>query len=126
MTQKIVLTLRICCAYLLPAVTVQSKMYGLCASLTSFAFFVFQNYRRRLNIVVSSQICAQHANSSNAVFKDALTEAVWSKIGPVSAEIARIRKEPAFVDQVLREGADRAREISVDTMKQVRAVIGLE
>lgn len=72
------------------------------------------------------ELCTEHSASSNAVFKDALTQAVWTKIGPVSNEIARLRTEPEFVQHVLKQGAERAREVSAETMKHIRQVIGLE
>jgi hypothetical protein len=36
-------------------------------------------------------------NSSTAQFKDALTTALWTHLQPISAEIARLRRDPGIV-----------------------------
>ncbi len=58
-------------------------------------------------------------------FKKRLFEAVMDHFGPMRARRAELERSPDYVDEVLRKGADRAREVAVATMDRVRLAIGL-
>ncbi|MBI1360579.1 MAG: tryptophan--tRNA ligase [Alphaproteobacteria bacterium] len=58
------------------------------------------------------------------VFKPALAELAVAKLGPVATEMRRLMADPAEVDRVLRDGADRARAIAAPIMDDVRRVVG--
>jgi len=58
-------------------------------------------------------------------FKKRLFEAIWEYFAPMRARRAELVARPDYVDDVLREGARRAREVAVETMERVRTTVGL-
>jgi tryptophanyl-tRNA synthetase len=63
--------------------------------------------------------------SQFSTFKNALAELTVTKLGPIRAEIIRLKGDPAFVDGVLAEGAEKARVIARPNMDAVKDVLGL-
>ncbi len=57
--------------------------------------------------------------------KQLLFEYINAHIKPVRDEYERLIADPAIVEQELLKGADRAREISVPYMAQIRHAIGI-
>lgn len=58
-------------------------------------------------------------------FKQRLFEAVWEHFAPMRERRERLLAEPGYVDEVLRAGAGRAREVAAATMDRVRRAVGL-
>lgn len=58
-------------------------------------------------------------------FKREIAEAVNGVLRPVRARYAELSADPAAVAELLRKGADRARETAVATMTRVRERVGL-
>ncbi|HEV2149417.1 MAG TPA: tryptophan--tRNA ligase [Longimicrobiaceae bacterium] len=58
-------------------------------------------------------------------FKKRLFEAIMDHFGPMRARRAELERNPDYVDEVLRQGAERAREVAGVTMDRVRVAIGL-
>jgi tryptophanyl-tRNA synthetase len=58
-------------------------------------------------------------------FKQRLFEALWDHFAPLRARREEIRRDPGDVDEVLRAGAVRAREVAGATMARVREAVGL-
>ena len=58
-------------------------------------------------------------------FKKTLFAAVWEYFAPMRARRAEIVADPAFVDDVLRAGADKASAIAAGVMDRVRKAVGL-
>ena len=58
------------------------------------------------------------------VFKPALADLAVAKLGPVADMMRRLMNDPAEVDQVLRNGAERANAIAQPVMEEVRRVVG--
>jgi tryptophanyl-tRNA synthetase len=59
-----------------------------------------------------------------STFKNALAELSAEKLGPVGAEMKRLAADPAYIEEVLSDGADRAGEIAAETMYHVRNIVG--
>ena len=57
-------------------------------------------------------------------FKAALVELAAAKLGPVGAEMKRLQADHAYIDSILRDGADRARAIASKNMVSVRDILG--
>ncbi len=57
-------------------------------------------------------------------FKAALVELAVAKLGPVGAEMKRLQSDHAYIDGVLRDGADRARAIAARNMTAVKDILG--
>jgi tryptophanyl-tRNA synthetase len=58
-------------------------------------------------------------------FKKRLFGAMWEFFAPLRQRRAELEKDPAHVDGVLAEGAQRARAVAHQTMARVRAAVGL-
>jgi tryptophanyl-tRNA synthetase len=58
-------------------------------------------------------------------FKQRLFEAMWEYFAPMRARREEILARPGYVDDVLADGARRAREVAGVTMDRVRRAIGL-
>jgi tryptophanyl-tRNA synthetase len=58
-------------------------------------------------------------------FKGALVDLAVAKLGPITAEMNRLMKDPAEIDRILRRGAERAGAIAEATMAEVKDVVGL-
>jgi tryptophanyl-tRNA synthetase len=58
------------------------------------------------------------------VFKPALAELLTSHLSPIAAEMRRLNADPAALDAILKDGAERARAIAAPIMADVREVVG--
>src|SRR5881628_4268402 len=57
-------------------------------------------------------------------FKNALVELCVAKLSPIASEMKRLVADPGHVDQILVDGADRARVIADETMRSTRDIVG--
>ncbi len=57
-------------------------------------------------------------------FKAALVDLAVEKLGPVGAEMKRLQADHAYIDGILRNGADRARMIASENMAAVKDILG--
>ncbi len=57
-------------------------------------------------------------------FKAALVDLAVEKLGPVGAEMKRLQADHDYIDGVLRDGAQRAREIASRNMAAVKDILG--
>ncbi len=58
------------------------------------------------------------------VFKPALAELLAQKLSPIAAEMRRLNADPAALDAILKDGAERARAIAEPIMTEVRERVG--
>jgi len=58
-------------------------------------------------------------------FKKELFAAIWEFFAPARARREELLRDPGQVDEILRRGADRAREAAMPTMARVREAVGL-
>ena len=72
-----------------------------------------------------AEALAKFANAQFSVFKKELAELAVAKLGPIGAEMKRLTADPGYIDQVLREGGQRARDIAAKTMAEVQDITGL-
>jgi tryptophanyl-tRNA synthetase len=59
-----------------------------------------------------------------STFKGALSELVVAKLSPIAGEMRRLLADPAEIDRVLRDGAEKARAAAAPVMAEVRRVVG--
>lgn len=64
------------------------------------------------------------AGANFSSFKGALVDLAVAKLGPIGMEMRRLQADPAYIDQVLRDGAARARVIAQQNMKAVKEIVG--
>src|SRR5450432_448966 len=67
---------------------------------------------------------AAYAGKGYGAFKGDLAEAVLDFVTPVQAKVREYADDPAELDAILAKGAQRAREVAVDTMERVRDRVG--
>ena len=60
-----------------------------------------------------------------SAFKEALTALVVERLVPIGAEMQRLMGEAGHIDNVLKEGAARARAIAGPVLGEVHAIVGL-
>ena len=58
-------------------------------------------------------------------FKPMLSDLAVEKLSPISGEMARLMADPAEIDRILSDGADRARAISEPILKRTYEIIGM-
>jgi tryptophanyl-tRNA synthetase len=58
-------------------------------------------------------------------FKKALADVAVAKLGPIGAEMRRMRADPGFIDQVLADGAARADASAEPVLSEVYKIVGL-
>ncbi|KAF8924927.1 Tryptophan--tRNA ligase, mitochondrial [Dissophora ornata] len=78
-----------------------------------------------MNRVSVEDVVKEHADSSNAVFKEALVDVLVSRLKPIQEEMARLDKEDGYVRSVLHFGATRATEMARPNLKEVQKLMGL-
>jgi len=57
--------------------------------------------------------------------KDALSEAIYAELKPIQEKRREIEIDSAYVDKVIKEGAEKAREIAQQTVAEVKQKMGL-
>ena len=71
-----------------------------------------------------NQICSEFEGKQFSDFKNALTDMAVSVLGPIGAEMSRLMSDPSYLDEVLRDGAERSRIISDGVLSEVYEIIG--
>jgi len=72
-----------------------------------------------------ADVVHKFGGSQFSVFKSALAEVTIEKLAPIRAEILRLSADPAYVDSVLAEGAEKARAIAGPNMDAIKDILGL-
>lgn len=57
--------------------------------------------------------------------KENLSNAIYKEIEPVQKKRRRLEENPEYVEKVIKEGAEKAREIAKDTISEVKEKMGL-
>ena len=69
-------------------------------------------------------VIAQFAGQQFSGFKTALADLTVAKLGPITAEMRRLLADPAEIDRILKNGADKARAIAAPIMDEVKKRVG--
>ncbi|PZQ85929.1 MAG: tryptophan--tRNA ligase [Ancylobacter novellus] len=77
-----------------------------------------------LSATPKEQVLADFGGGQFSTFKAALVDLAVAKLGPIGGEMKRLVAEPAHIDAILRDGADRARVLAEDTLRQVKDIVG--
>jgi tryptophanyl-tRNA synthetase len=70
------------------------------------------------------EVLKQFGGAQFSTFKNALVELLVAKLAPLNAEMRRLDGDPAYIDSVLADGADRARRLAAETMRAVKDIVG--
>jgi tryptophanyl-tRNA synthetase len=71
-----------------------------------------------------ADVLAEFAGKGFGVFKPALAEVTVAHLAPITARFRELMADPAEIDGVLMDGANRARAIAAPIMDDVRRVTG--
>ena len=71
-----------------------------------------------------AEVLSEFGGAQFSGFKSNLVDLAVAKLGPIAAEMKRLTQDEAYIDQVLGDGADRARTIASETMNSVRDILG--
>jgi tryptophanyl-tRNA synthetase len=71
-----------------------------------------------------AQVLAQFGGAQFSAFKAALIDLTVGKLAPLNAEMRRLIADPAYIDEVLADGAARAQKLAAETMKAVKDIVG--
>jgi tryptophanyl-tRNA synthetase len=74
--------------------------------------------------VSKADVLRDHGGAQFSAFKPALADLAVEKLAPIASEMRRLLADPAHIDRVLADGADRAGAIAGKTMRGVREVLG--
>lgn len=77
-----------------------------------------------LNDQKIEDVINQYAGFEMSDFKTALTDMAVSTLAPMTAQVRRLLDNPSDIDDVLRNGADKARSIAKPTLDKVMDVMG--
>ena len=70
------------------------------------------------------QVLGQYAGQGFGAFKPALAERAVEAMAPVTAEMRRLMADPAEIDRVLKDGAERASAIADPVVDEVKKIVG--
>ncbi|MBV1866292.1 MAG: tryptophan--tRNA ligase [Marinosulfonomonas sp.] len=70
-------------------------------------------------------VIGEYAGAGWGKFKPALADLAVAKLAPISAEMARLMNDPAEIDRLLANGAERAEEIAQPILRKTYDIVGL-
>ncbi len=71
-----------------------------------------------------SEVLSEFGGAQFSGFKSGLVDLAVAKLSPIAAEMKRLTNDTGYIDQVLIDGADRARAIASETMNAVKDIVG--
>ena len=77
-----------------------------------------------LGEVSKDKVLAEFGGGQFSTFKAALVDLAVAKLGPIGGEMKRLVAEPGHIDDILRDGAARARVLADATMSHVKDIVG--
>lgn len=83
------------------------------------------NIYASLQQVALEDTFAKYAESTFSVFKQDLADVLIATIGPIRDEASRIVQDTQYLDELLYEGAVKARSMAAPTLEEVKHLLGL-
>ena len=74
--------------------------------------------------ISAADVLKEFGGKGFGAFKPALAELLADQLAPIAVEMRRLNADPAALDSILKDGADRARAIAAPIMEDVRRVVG--
>jgi len=75
--------------------------------------------------VTKADVLKDYGGAQFSAFKPALSDLAVAKLAPISAEMTRLKADPAYIDGILGDGAARAEAIAKPVMDAVKDIVGL-
>ena len=70
-------------------------------------------------------VVAEFAGAQFGTFKPKLAELAVAKLAPITTEMNRLMKDPAEIDRILGDGADRADVIAAPILARTKEIVGM-
>ncbi|QYK41187.1 MAG: tryptophan--tRNA ligase [Paracoccaceae bacterium] len=83
------------------------------------------NIYAALGGISAEQVIAQYAGAAFGTFKPALADLAVAKLEPITTRMVDLMQDPAEIDRILGEGADRAEAIARPVLDQVHDIVGM-
>ena len=77
-----------------------------------------------LSDVPVADAVADLAGQQFSTFKQTLTELAVAKLGPIGAEMQRLAADPAQLDAIIQDGAERAEAIARPILREIHEIVG--
>ena len=74
--------------------------------------------------ITKEDVLKDHGGSAFSAFKPALAELANDKLTPITSEMARLMDDPAYIDNVLQKGSQRASAIAHPVVAEVKKIVG--
>jgi tryptophanyl-tRNA synthetase len=78
-----------------------------------------------LNCQTKQEVLKDFGGGNFSTFKAALVDLAVAKLGPIGAEMQRLKADPSFIDGILADGSARARALAAKTITSVKDILGL-
>lgn len=72
-----------------------------------------------------AQVMAEMGGKPFSEFKPLLADLAVDKIAPISSEMSRLMQDPAEIDRILANGAERARAIATPILQETYKIVGM-
>ena len=72
----------------------------------------------------TAEVCQRYAGAMFSKFKEELAALAVAKLGPIGAEMKRLKTDAAYVDGILRANAERARAIAAPILRAAQDIVG--
>lgn len=83
------------------------------------------NIYAALSGMTAEAVVGQFAGQGFGAFKPALADLAVAKLSPISTEMTRLMADPAEIDRILGEGADRAEAIARPILDRTLDIVGM-
>ena len=71
-----------------------------------------------------AEVLKQFAGAQFSAFKPALADRLVAELGPITAEMRRLKADQRYIDGVLADGSARAQAVAAETMNSVKDIVG--
>ena len=78
-----------------------------------------------INQIKINQVLKEFGGKNFSTFKSNLSESIVEKICPIGSEIKKLLKDKSYLDNILKNGANRADFIAKSNLKEIYDIIGL-
>jgi tryptophanyl-tRNA synthetase len=78
-----------------------------------------------LNSQTKQEVLKDFGGGNFSTFKSALVDLAVAKLGPIGAEMQRLKADHGYIDSILADGSARARALAAKTMTSVKDILGL-
>lgn len=58
--------------------------------------------------------------------KESLAQSIYNELKPIQEKRAELEKNPEYIDQVIKEGAEKARKVASETLQEIKKAMGVD